>query len=187
MPEMISLRTFRLASTTGHVILFTAKEPRFVPDEAVPEAMAAGCVPTDAADIPFHEDLRRAKVEFSGDVRKSMLFLAVKAISAKGDYKNFDAGGNPKVKPVSDMIGFEVNRQELLDIFRIFQQTTAEKTDYQLHPAAPNILKVLEAEDKAELLELAEEFGVDKDKAKGLVARDLRKLVLVKLSGVEVG
>ncbi|NLA67481.1 MAG: hypothetical protein GX856_04420 [Gammaproteobacteria bacterium] len=184
---MTSLRTFRLASTTGHVIRFQAKVPTFVPDAAVPEAMAAGCVPVDEADVPFYEDLSRAKVEFNGDVRKSMLFLAVKTLTLKNDYKNFDAGGNPKVKPVSEMIGFEVNRQELLDIFRIYQQSVAENVDYPLHPAAPNILKVLEAEDKGELLELAEEFGVDKDKAKGLQGRDLRKLLLVKLSGVEVG
>lgn len=44
-------------------------------------------------------------------------------------------------------------------------------------------MRVIEAETKVELVELAEEFGVDKTKAKGLTVRDLRKLLLVKLSG----
>ena len=184
MPEMISLRSFRLATLSGHVLQFEAKKPKYVPDEAVSDAMAAGCVMANEEDTPFYEDLSRAKVDFVGDVRKSMLYLAVEEMVKENDVKNFDAGGNPKTQAVSAMLGFEVARAELTDIYQQFQTIKSENGEYALHPAAPNILKVIQAQDRAELVELAAEFGVDKGKAKGLQVRDLRKLLLVKLSGV---
>lgn len=186
MPEMISLRSFRLETTKGHIVLFEAKKPRFVPDAIVAEAMAAGCVPTDENSIPFYEDMTRAKVEFTGDIRRSMVFLAVKVIAQKNDPKEFDGGGYPKVKAVAEMLGFEVERQMVIDLYQEYQQVTAEGREFALHPASANIMRVLEAGSKAELVELADEFGVPADKAKGLQVRDLRKLLLVKLDGVAV-
>ena len=187
MLKMISLRNVRVPSTTGHVVLFEAKVPRDVPDEIVSEAMALGCVPVDEADIPFHEDLSRAKVEFQGDVRKSMIYLAVQLLAEENNVKKFDGGGTPKTSVVADMLGYEVGRQEVLDTFRQYQTVRAEGIEYKLHPAAPNILRVLQAETKDELVGLADEFGVDEKKAKGLVVRDLRKLLLVKFSGIAAG
>lgn len=187
MPNMISLRNFRLASTTGHVIQFEARVARDVPDVLVPEAMAAGCVPTDETDIPFHEDLSRAKIEFQGDIRRSMLFLAVKLVAETNAAKDFDGGGVPKVKTISDRLGYEVSRKELIDIWQQYLTTKAEDREYALHPQAANILLVLEAETKDELIALAEEFGVDGAKAKGLMVKDLRKLLLVKFSGIAAG
>lgn len=184
MPELISLRSFRLESTSGHVIQFEAKVPKYVPDAAVSEAMAAGCVPTSAAEVPFHEDLQRAKVEFTGDVRKSMIFLAVKAIAEKNDAKQFDGGGTPRTAVVSDALGFEIARKDVVDVYQQYLTVTAEDVPFALHPSAPNILRVIEAESKGELIDLADEFGVDGAKAKGLTVKDLRKLLLVKFSGV---
>lgn len=185
MPNMISLRSFRLETTKGHVLAFTAKEPKFVPAAVVSEAMAAGCVPADEADQPFYDDLTRARVEFVGDVRNSMLYLAVKAVIEKNDVtKDFDGSGVPKHESVSAALGFEVFQPEVTAIYQQYLQVQAENIEFPLHPAAPNIQRILEASSKAELVDLAVEFGHDEKKAKGLSARDLRKMLLVKLSGV---
>lgn len=184
MPLMISLRNFRLETTTGHVIQFQAQEPVFVPHSAVSAAMAAGCVPQDQADIPFYEDSSRAAVEFHGDVRKAVLYLAVEAICKKNDSKDFDGAGVPQVKVIAAKLGFDVTRGEVVDALQVYSQAKAEGTEPGAHPAAANITRVLEAETKAELIELAAEFGVPEDKTKGLVVRDLRKLLLVKFSGL---
>ena len=78
-----------------------------------------------------------------------------------------------------------VNTQpEVTDVFQQFMQVLAGDIEYPLHPAAPNIQRVLEAGSKAELVGLAAEFDVDEKRAKGLTVRDLRKLLLVKFSGV---
>lgn len=184
MPDFISLRSFRLDSTTGHVAVFEANTPRFIPDALVPAAMAAGCVPVDQKDVPFYEDTSRAKVEFVGDVRKSMVYLAVKHVVAANNPKEFDGGGTPKTAVIAGLLGYEVSRKELVDVFQQYMQLQSEGREYALHPAADNIMRVIQAGDKAELLELADEFGVPVDKAKGLQSRDLRKLLLVKLSGI---
>lgn len=184
MPKMISLRSFRLETRFGHVLHFEAKKPKFVPDLAVSAAMAAGCVPADGEEAPFHDDLGRARVEFVGDVRKSMIYLAVKQIAEKNDAKQFDGGGTPKTAVVSDMLGFEINRKDLVEVYQTYLTDVKEGTEYQLHPVAPNVLRVIEADSKDELVALADEFGVDAAKAKGLSVKDLRKTLLVKLSGV---
>lgn len=188
MPEMISLRSFRLETTTGHVLQFEANTPKNVPESCVSAAMAAGCVPVDAAAIPFHEDLQRARVEFTGDVRKSMIFLAVKAVAEKNDARQFDGGGTPKTAVIADALGIEVSRKDVASVYQQYLTVTAENREYALHPSAPNILRVIEAESKDELLELVKEFAEEPDvevkQAKGLTVKDLRKLLLVKFSGV---
>lgn len=187
MIEMVSLRTFTLATTAGHTIPFEAKVPRPVPADAVSEAMAQGCVPSDAADAPFLEDVTRAKVEFQGNTRKAMLYLAVKAVAVRNNPKDFDASNTPKSAVVADRLGYEVNRAEVADAFQQYMHFSSEGIEPALDAQALNAMKVIEAGDKAELLDLADEFGVGKEKAKGLQMRELRKLLLVKLSGVAAG
>lgn len=184
MPKMVSLRNVRMESTKGHVINFTAKEPKFVPLDVVAEASALGCVVMDGEDPLFYEDVTRAKVEFQGDVRKSMIYLAIKSLAEKNSARDFDGSGVPKEKVVSDSLGFDVVRSEVADVFQMYMQAKGDGVDYPLHPAANNIVRVLDADSKAELVELADEFGVPADKAKGLTIKDLRKLLLAKFNGV---
>jgi hypothetical protein len=187
MVKMVSLRTFRLASKSGNVIMFEAKEPKDVHPDAVSEAMAAGCVPVDQADANFHEDLSRAKVEFHGDVRRSVILLALQAIVGENNTKHFDGSGIPKASVVSDRVGFDVLPAELRAQFELYMTSRKESTDLALHPEAANILRVVEAASKNELLGLAEEFGTDVEKAKGLSAREIRKVLLAKFAGVALG
>lgn len=184
MPLMISLRNFRLETTKGHVILFEARVPKEVPDAVIQEAMGAGCAMANADDAPFYDDLTRAKVEFQGDLRRSMIYLAVQKIALKNDTKDFGGDGVPKHDAISALLGFSVTAQEVLPVFQEYLQVMGDDLEIALHPNAANIERIMEADTKAELVELAVEFGVDGDKSKGLTAKDLRKLLLVKFSGV---
>jgi hypothetical protein len=184
MPQMLSLRTFRLTTTSGACIQFEANEPKFVPPHAVQAAMNAGCVPVDAKDAPFYEDVGRSKVEFAGDLRKSVLHLAVKAVAEENDTKKFTGGGTPKVDVIEEMVGFNVTAKEVVDAYQIYRQSVAEGVDFPLHPAADNIIRVVSTSSKKDLEELALElFGMEKDQTKGLDAKALRKLLLTKLNG----
>lgn len=185
--EMVSLLDRRVATLHGHIVLFEANVPRMVPALIVPECMAAGCAPTNLASTPKLEDVSRAKVEFQGDIRRSMLYLAVKTLAEENDPKKFDAGGYPKTATVSAMLGFEINRQELVTVYQQYTTAKAEKLAVPLHPMADQVLAVIQAESKDDLLDLAGEIGVDFDKAKGMQQRDLRKTLLVKLSGAALG
>jgi hypothetical protein len=184
MPEMLSLRSFRLASTTGHVVMFEANVARPVPEAVVKEAMEAGCVPVNKEDVPFYEDLSRAKVEFQGDIRRSIIFLVIDAIATENDPKKFDGGGVPKTDVVCDRLGYTVAREEIRDVYQQYLGAKKENREYALHPAADNIRKVIDADTKSELVELAVEFGWPEDKSKSMSARDLRKTLLQKFGGL---
>lgn len=183
MKEMLSLRNFRLASTNGDVILFQAGVPREVPDALVHEAMAAGCALTNQDELPFIEDQARAKVEFGGDIRRSMIYLAVQGLVETNDVKHFDGGGVPKIEAVGERLGFSVTRDEVRAVFQMYTAAKADGINYSLHPQSQNILRVIDAESKVELVELAEEFGIDIKRARAVSAKEIRKLLLLKFNG----
>lgn len=187
MIEMISLRNFRLATTRGHVVHFKAKEPKLVPDEIAAEAMAAGCVPTREADAPFIDDLTRAKVEFQGDIRRSVLLLALDTIAKANNAKHFNGAGVPKANILSDRLGFDVTPTEVNAAWQEYNAAKSQGVDLPLHPEAANVVAVLGAEDRETLAALAVQFDVPKDKLEGLSTRDARKLLLTKFHGLSAG
>lgn len=187
MPEFISLRSFRLETTLGHIVQFERSVPKFIPEVVVPFAMAAGCVPVDSADIPFYDDKARTTVEFNGDIRRSLIYIAVKHCVTKNDSKDFDGSGVPKASVLTTRLGFEVGRKEAVDVFQQYTTLKNEGRDFDYDSKALNVMRVIEAEDRAELMEIAEEFGIEERTRKGLQVRELRKLLLTKLSGVAIG
>ena len=186
MPQMKSLRNFRLATTTGFVCLVESNTPFFCPDNAVEDAMKAGCVPVNEEDIPFYEDQARARVDFTGTLRQSIIYLAISTIVKENSTKNFDAGGMPKLEVVADRLGMTVGAAELRDLFQQFLSNKADGKEYEIHPQAARVVDVLEASTKAELREMCEEFGIDAEahKLSGMNMKELRKILLVKLSGI---
>lgn len=187
MIEVVSLQHRRLESTKGFIEIFEPNVPKLIPMALLPEAQAVGIAPVKKEDQPFVDDLTRARVEFQGDIKRSMVFLAVQAINERNNADDFDQGAVPKTKAVSDLLGFEVVRQDVIDLHQAYMQSKSSGVEFALHPASENILRVIGAADKAELLELAEEFGLDQKVAKGKTVRDLRKHLLVMLDGTAVG
>lgn len=184
MPLMTSLRTFRLASLSGYTVQFVASEPLNVPEEVVKEAMAQGCVPCDEAGVPSFDDGKRAKVDFQGDLRRSLIYAVIRSLVDENNIKNFDGAGMPKRAVVSNRLGFDVLQKELLEVYRTFTAARADKRELQLHDAVHSVLRVLDASSLAELVDLAEEFGDDRATYKGLLTRDVRKMLLQKFSGI---
>ena len=184
MPNMKSLRTFTLSTTLGHTVRFEAEHPTYVAPAAVPAALEAGCVMCDAADTPFFDDLTKANVEFVGDIRQSIIYLAIDRVATKNDPKDFDGSNYPKAKVLADMLGFDVVPAEVAPLYQQYLNLKQDGKEFPLAPQAHDVQAVMDAVSKAELLLIAEEQGVDAAKAKGLSARDLRKLLMVKLSGV---
>lgn len=181
MPLMKSLQNLRLETTEGAVLRFSPDKPTYVPPRAVAAASARGCVMVNEADRTFHEDMTRLNVDFSGEIRQSLMFLALKSLMEKNDHKNFDGAGHPTDKAMSDLVGFPVASSEIPPIFQLWHQVQ-DGGEYQVHPSAEQAQRVLEADSKAELVELGKEMGVDENVLK-TTAKELRKILLVKLSG----
>lgn len=184
MPNMISLRKFRLSTTTGHMISFNSNEPVYVPDEAVSAAMAAGCAPVNGADQVFFDDVQRSRVEFSGDLRKSILHFAIGTLVKENDPRKFDGSGLPRLDVLSKRLGFEVFKDERRVAHQTYMAVLKNGEHVVLHKDAESVLAVIDAEGKAELLLLANKHGVEAEQAAGLTTKDLRKMLLARFSGL---
>lgn len=183
MPEMISLRNYRLSSTLGHTIAFEAGVARDVPAPLVPEALAAGCAMANAADQPFLDDVVKPKFPLEGDIRRSVVYLAVASITDENKTKNFDAGGTPKAAVVSTRAGFDVSANEVQAANRQIKQDRSEGTDPALHPSATQVLRIVEASGSQDLTQIAGEMKVPEATLAKLTTRELRTLLLTKLVG----
>ncbi len=183
MPEMLSLRNFRLSSTLGHTVVFEANTPRFVPEPLIAEALAAGCVVTNAADQPFIDDTLKPKFEFEGDIRRSVVYMAVQSVAEENKTKNFDAGGTPKASVIATRVGFDPSPLEISGVYKRYRQDVAENTDPVLHPKAALVLRVVDATGSQDLSLLAGEVGVTEAEAASKTTRELRSLLLTKLIG----
>lgn len=182
MPMMKTLQNLRLETTEGAILRFKANEPKYVPPRAVSAATAKGCVMVDEKDRTFHEDLQRSNVDFSGELRQSLLFLAVKSTMEKNNVKDFDGSGSPSAEAIEKLVGFSVATSEILPIYHLWHQVS-EGADYQVHPDAAQVQCVMEAANKSELQEIAAELGIEEKDYKPLTVKELHKLLLVKLSG----
>lgn len=187
MPLMKSLRKFRLASVTGHIVHFTPDEHVMVPPEAVQEAMAAGCVPIDADEAAKFDDNGRAKVDFAGELRKSILYLVLKSIAKENDTRKFDAGGVPKAGVIEGVTGLTIGKAEIAAVWRDYLTISSDGGDAALHPSAANVLRVLDAESPMELSELGKEFGVEDAEMQGMSMKELRRKLLSRLGGNAAG
>jgi hypothetical protein len=185
MPNMKSLRSFRLASLTGHIYNVKANEPIMIADSCVSEAMASGMVPVDEADVPFNDDTSTARVEFEGDMRKSLVYMAVEAIVKENDVKEF-AAGVPKAAAVGDRLGITIGDKEVRAMFQLYNTAKSEGRAITLLPQAHMALRVIEATDRNDLIAMGKEMGFEHKEVNSLAVRDLRKLLLTKLNGIAV-
>lgn len=182
MPKMISLQNLRLDTVEGAVLRFKPNVPTYVPPRAVAAALAKGCAHVDEKDRTFHEDMSRARVDFSGELRQSLLFLAVNSLMEKNNPKDFDGGGVPLAAAVTDLVGFDVAGSEMPPIHQLWHQVQ-DGAEFTLHENANQVQNVMEASSKAELLEIAKGLELEDAEVKSLNVKPLRKLLLTKLSG----
>lgn len=184
MPEMISILNVRVASTSGDVLLFEARKPVNVPAHMVALCASKGCalLTPELADIV--DNTSRQPVDFVGDIRASLLFLASKSVAERNKASDFDSSGTPKAAIVSKLVGFDAGQPEVRKIFEKYLDMTKNGTAFNVHPTAVNAMRVIEAEDRAELADLGVELlGADKAELEGMQTKDLRAFLLKKLQG----
>lgn len=187
MKMMNSLRRVRVPTKSGHVLIFDPGEPRAVPDAAVVDAQKYGCVVVDDSGTVAPEESSKVSFDYSGDLRKSVVYMAVKEMIKENTPSDFDAGGNPKAAVVSERIGVDITAGEVRDAFRMYQRGQSENREIELSTEAQNVLRVVHAEGKRELADLAKEFGFDDAEVKGMTARSLRQRLMRHFTGMVVG
>lgn len=111
MPEMIMQRDKTVACLSGHIIPFKKGEAIYVPPGAVAECMAVGAVPLEDALVEDDENKAPPLVTDPAE-RKRLILEAFETLRKRDARGDFDAGGKPHPKAVSQLVGFTVDSKE---------------------------------------------------------------------------
>jgi hypothetical protein len=189
MPLMKSLRRFRLASLTGHVINFEPNKPINVPKAVLSEALAAGCALVDESgelldDSAMERDDSSVHTGFAPALRESVLILTLDGIRKHNRASEFDAGGVPLPDVVAKRSNIETNKKEVGQLWRklLEQVNGTDDAELKLHPDAVKVVDIAQADNHADLDLLADELGL-KDKVEGMKVRDKRQRLLAHFNG----
>ena len=129
MPQMKLNRKYRLASTTGHVVLFEVNKPTYVPPALVEAAVGVGAVACDEADADELQKMQDAKAaeaaasppQPEGTARRAAIDAAMRTLRKKNERGAFMASGRPKPAALRAILGFDVDpreRDEIWDAIR---------------------------------------------------------------------
>ena len=183
MPKMVSLRDFRLATLSGHVLIFEARVPRDVPDAAVEEALTAGCAMINPNETPDFDDMTRQKFDLEADLRQSVIYLVCADLVKRNRPIDFDGGGMPREGVVSNIVNFEVGKKELNDVWQTYLTAKSEGREHGVHEKAADVLRIIQAENKNDLLEIAADLGLDLDQFDGKQTKTIRSALLKSFPG----
>ena len=125
MPQFVLNRTHTLRTTNG-VLSFVKGEPTNVPPEMVKDIIAIGGIRADGEQVDTSEPVAAVKPALVGIERQDALYAAFALIAEKNDPKEFTGQGVPTVKAVEKIIGFDVERMELVEAWTAYKIAKAE-------------------------------------------------------------
>lgn len=99
--KLVSQKRTTVPSLNGTIILFMPGQPVEVEERDVRACKDRGCVPADKV---------QAVVETLD--RISEITTAIQTLLDEGDEKNFTSMGDPKVKPIERVLGYDITAQE---------------------------------------------------------------------------
>jgi hypothetical protein len=127
MTEVVSNRTYTLATTKGHVVRFYKGIPKNVPNVILEDCMSVGILPTDDNDVPNAEErnplLPHAAV---GSERVRQIREVVEALIERNQRGDFAASGLPSLVVLNEALGYKIEQSELGKVWHTIRQEQAE-------------------------------------------------------------
>ena len=99
--KLVSTKRTTVPSLNGTTILFNPGQPVEVDERDVPACKDRGCVPADKV---------QAVVETLD--RNEEIAAAIQTLLDEGDERNFTSMGDPKVKPIERVLGYDITAAE---------------------------------------------------------------------------
>ena len=99
--KLVSTKKVTVPSLNGAIILFNPGQPVEVDECDVPACKDRGCIPADKV---------QAVVETLD--RNEEIAAAIQTLLDEGDEKNFTSMGDPKVKPIERVLGYDITAAE---------------------------------------------------------------------------
>lgn len=135
MAYVTSPRAQRVATPNGYAFEFAPKKVTWIPDPALPHALAAGCLECDETgllrfgeepDPPLKEDeiVPRLDAEALNDDERRLdaVQAAIAYLVAKGDTRDFRKDNTPKLASVERAVGFTPLTGEVQRAFIKYQE-----------------------------------------------------------------
>lgn len=118
-------RNHTYRSTSG-VISFEKGVPVFVPPYMQKEVIAIGAERADGEQVDVLGPETTKPVPLSDLERKDEIFAAFQLISEKNDPKDFTGAGVPTVKAIEKIVAFDVDRNEVVELWGEYKAALAE-------------------------------------------------------------
>ena len=99
--KLVSDKRITVPSLNGSIILFMPGQPVEVEERDVPACRDRGCVPTNKVE---------AVVQTMDRIEE--IANAIQTLLDEGDEKNFTSMGDPKVKPIEKVLGYDITAAE---------------------------------------------------------------------------
>lgn len=131
-----TLRTVRLTSLFGHIMVLTPNSEINVPPPLHSAAIAAGCVPRvgtpEKIEIAIDDIKEAAKPKFVADEmdynqKQAALIEICQELAARGDEKDFTSLGRPNRNVVNKMASFSYTSAELDRAFQTLMKVGDRK------------------------------------------------------------
>lgn len=121
MPEYVLNRNYTLRTLTGHSVRFEKGVPTFVPKLIEREAQMIGAERVDG-DAPDMLDPEKPEVvPMAPDVRVEQIRTAFELLVERNEPGDFTGAGVPSVKAVERIVGFDVDRKEVGEIWASYK------------------------------------------------------------------
>lgn len=126
MPDYILNRNYTLLTVDG-VISFAKGEPAWVPPHMERQATAIGAMPVSGDGIDLLEKEVEAVITPTGNDRTDQMYAAFDLLVERNDAKEFTGQGVPTIKAVEKLVGFDVDRSELVEAWHAYLVTKEEQ------------------------------------------------------------
>ena len=121
MAEYVLNRNFVLRSMTGHSVNFVKNVPTFVPALIEREARGIGAERVDGANPDMLDPETPEVAPLSHDERAEQIRTAFALLTERNDSKDFTGAGVPSVKAVEKLVGFDVDRNEVVALWQAYR------------------------------------------------------------------
>lgn len=125
MPLYVLNRNHTHRSTLG-VVTFKKGEPCWVVPMMEKEVLAIGAERADGESPDILDPEKVEKVPMSPMERQDELFTVFQILAERNDPKDFTGAGTPTVKSVEKLVEFDVDRNEIVELWNEFKVAKAE-------------------------------------------------------------
>ena len=121
MAEYVLNRNFVLRSMTGHSVNFVKNVPTFVPALIEREARGIGAERVDGNNPDMLDPETPEVAPLSHDERAEQIRTAFALLTERNNSKDFTGAGVPSVKAVEKLVGFDVDRNEVVALWQAYR------------------------------------------------------------------